>query len=266
MNSHCAAPARVNGPGPKLLPGKIFAGIRLLGCCALLSACAETSGNRADTANLAGKSVASADSANLARAAAPFTSSATPGNTAYKIGPLDVLDITVFRVPELTRSVQVADTGSINMPLIGDVQTAGRTAQEVERDLTSRLGAKFLQSPQVTVYVKEYNSQRVTIDGAVKKPGVYPLRGKTSLLQFIALAEGLDRDTASSSVVVFRQGGDRRLAARFDMDAIRSGQSEDPVIQQGDVIVVDTSSSKLAFSYFVKALPITSVFTTVAAL
>ena len=100
------------------------------------------------------------------------------------------MDVSVFKVPELSKSVQVADTGTINLPLVGEVPAAGKTAQEVEQDLTKKLGAKYLQNPQVTVFVKEYNSQRVTIEGAVKKPGVYPVRGKTSLLQFIAMAEG----------------------------------------------------------------------------
>lgn len=249
-----------------MLSSRLAAGLLFLGCAAFLAGCAETSGGKSIGTGVAAQSGSPPDSAELSRATTAFTSSATPGTTAYRIGPLDVLDITVFRVPELTRSVQVADSGSINLPLIGEVPTVGKTSQELERDLTSRLGARFLKSPQVTVYVKEYNSQRVTVEGAVKKPGVYPVRGKTSLLQFIALAEGLDRDTASSNVIVFRQGADRRTAARFDLDDIRAGQAEDPIIQQGDVIVVDTSKSKVAFSYLVRALPITSVFTAVSGL
>ena len=156
-----------------------------------------------------------------------FTASATPGNSAYKIGPQDVLDVSVFKVPELSKSVQVADSGSINLPLVGEVPAAGLTAQEVERDLTKRLGAKYLQSPQVTVFVKEYNSQRVTIEGAVKKPGVYPVRGKTSLLQSIAMAEGLDA-AAQDEIVVFRQINGKRVAGKFDVAAIRDGQCRGP--------------------------------------
>ena len=212
------------------------------------------------------RAAAPAGNGQLATAAAEFTAASTPGNTAYKIGALDVLEITVFKVPDLTRTVQVADNGAINFPLVGEVPASGKTAQGVERELTARLGARFLQSPQVSVFVKEYNSQRVTVEGAVKKPGVYPIRGKSSLLQLIAQAEGLDRDTASSEVVVFRQTPGGRAAARFNIDDIRGGRSEDPAMQQGDVIVVDTSATKVAFSYFVKALPVTSVFTAVAAL
>jgi len=135
----------------------------------------------------------------LPKAADAFASAATPGSAAYKIGPQDVLDISVFKAPELARSVQVAESGTINLPLVGEIHAVGKTAQEVERDLAKRLGAKYMQSPQVTVYVKEFNSQRVTVEGAVKKPGIYPLRGKTTLMQTIAMAEGLDPSTASGA-------------------------------------------------------------------
>ena len=124
---------------------------------------------------------------SLTKVADKFISASVPGNSAYRIGPLDVLDVSVFKVPELSKSVQVADSGSINLPLVGEVQASGRTAQEMERDIAAKLGAKYLRNPQVTVYVKEYNSQRVTIEGAVKKPGVYPIKGKTSLLQICLL-------------------------------------------------------------------------------
>ncbi|MCB1507186.1 MAG: polysaccharide export protein [Hyphomicrobiaceae bacterium] len=196
----------------------------------------------------------------LPEAAKELASAATPGSSAYKIGPLDLLEISVFKVAELSKSVQVADVGTINFPLVGEVQAAGRTPQEVERDLTKKLGAKYLQSPQVTVLVKEYNSQRVTVEGAVKKPGVYPLRGPTTLLQSIALAEGLDKATASGDIVVFRSTAGKRAAARFEIDAIRSGTSENPTLVAGDVVVVADSAIKTAFSNFMKAIPAAGAF------
>ena len=140
------------------------------------------------------------------RAAQPASFAATAEN-AYRIGPFDVLDISVFQVPELTKSVQVADSGTINLPLVGEVRVAGRTAQEVERDLTAKLGAEYLQNPQVTVFVKEYNSQNVTVSGAVKKPGVYPIRGKTTLAQLVALAGDFDAGSDSSVLILREQGG-----------------------------------------------------------
>jgi polysaccharide biosynthesis/export protein len=202
---------------------------------------------------------ASGDPKLLARAADKLTSAAAPGNSGYKIGPLDVIEFSVFKVSELTRTVQVSEVGTVNLPLVGEIQAAGRTAQEVERDLTQKLGAKYLRSPQVTVLIKEYNSQRVTVEGAVKRPGVYPIRGGLTLLQVIATAEGLD-STSDSTVVVFRQNAGKRFAARFDMGQIRSGETNDPPLQSGDVIVAPTSATKAAFDVILKSLPIATVF------
>ena len=197
---------------------------------------------------------------HLPRAAEVFAAAGTPGSAAYKIGPQDVLEISVFKVPDLSRSVQVADVGTVNLPLVGEVQAVGRTARELELDLAKKLGAKYLQSPQVTVYVKEFNSRRVTIDGSVKKPGVYPIRGRTTLVQFIAMAEGLTELAASDSIAVFRTVDGQRSAAKFDLEEIRSGNAEDPVIEEGDVIVVSQSATKTAFQNFLKAFPLTSAF------
>lgn len=237
-------------------------------CLAALAGCSDLSVGGSD--NIRPVSLAASpsgpQSADPAVISAQFTSAATPGNSAYRIGPLDVLDVTVFKVPDLSRSVQVGETGDINFPLVGQVHVAGQTAQAAERELAGRLGARYLQSPQVTVFVKEYNSQRVTMEGAVKKPGVYPLRGKVSLLQFIAQSEGLDRDTASGTVVIFRQTPSGRAAARFSVDDIRAGRADDPAMEPGDVIVADSSTAKVTLSYFLKALPAASVFTSIAAL
>lgn len=200
--------------------------------------------------------------ASAAKAAEQLTASATPGSNAYKIGALDVLDISVFKVPEMSKSVQVADSGTANFPLVGDIQVVGRTAQQVERDLAAKLGAKYLQNPQVTVFVKEYNSQRVTIEGAVKKPGVFPIRGQGSLMQFIAMAEGLDQ-AAGTEVVIFRQTNGKRVAGRFDIGQIKSGEAADPPLQSGDVIVVQSSMMKETFNNFVKILPLMGVFAAV---
>ena len=199
-----------------------------------------------------------AQEASKVKEALKLTAVSDPSSSAYKIGPLDVLEVSVFKVPDLSRTVQVADSGTINLPLVGEVPAAGRTAQDVERDLTKRLGAKYLQSPQVNVYVKEYNSQRVTIEGSVKKPGVYPIRGDASLLQIIATAEGLT-DTAQSEVAVFRNVDGKRTAAKFDVGEIRSGTMQDPKLVQGDVIIVSDSAVKSAYQGLLKAIPLASI-------
>ena len=182
-----------------------------------------------------------------------------PTTSGYRIGAMDVLDISVFQVPELTKSVQVADTGTINLPLIGEVAVEGKTAQQVERDLTTKLGAKYLQNPQVTVFVKEYNSHQITIQGEIRKPGVFPLKGPTSLLQLIALAGGFE-DDSDSTVLVLREANGKRAAATFDVSAIQKGRADDPLLQAGDIVVAGKSAIKAGFNAILKALPVAGLF------
>ena len=181
--------------------------------------------------------------------------------SAYLIGAQDVIEISVFKVPELSKSVQVADTGTVNLPLIGEVHVEGKTAQQVERILMQKYGAKYLRNPQITVYVKEFNSRRVTVNGAVKNPGVFAIRGRTTLISVLAMAGGMD-ESSHSTVVVFRPTKDgKRKIARFDVSAIEAGKAPDPVIQSGDQIIVGKSAIKAAFQGVTKALPLLRVFT-----
>lgn len=227
----------------------------------VVTAASQAKSTAAMSATMATASVPASDPTRIAaaKAASGFIAASAPGNTAYKIGPHDVVEVAVFQVPELSKVAQVSDVGSIGLPLLGEVPAAGRTAQELERDLVRQYGAKYLQKPQVSVMVKEYNSQRITLEGAVKKPGVYPMRGKTSLLQTIAQAEGFG-DTADTTVVVFRQTAQGRAAARFDVSEIRAGTAEDPQLQSGDVVVVSTSMYKETIGNVMKILPLASVF------
>jgi polysaccharide biosynthesis/export protein len=239
------------------------------GCAGSSNSGAPTSGGLGDTAapNYSSDSAAATPatftptagavhSAPAAEAAAKLTSAATPGSSAYKIGPLDVLDVSVFKVPDLSKTVQVDEDGTITYPLIGQVHAAGRTAHDLEVDLKQKLGEKYLRSPQINVLVKEYNSQRVTISGAVKTTGVYAIKGRTTLLQVISMAGDIDNSTASGDIVVFRTIDSQRSAARFDADSIKNGKAEDPEVLPGDVIVVDTSGTKVVLSNVLRVLPL----------
>jgi polysaccharide export outer membrane protein len=179
----------------------------------------------------------------------------TVENNGYTVGPLDVLEISVFKVPELSKSVQVADTGTINMPLLGEVRAAGKTAQEIEQDLTRQLGAKYLKSPQVTVFVKEHNSQTVTIEGAVMKPGVYPIQGKLSLVRLVATAGGLNNDLYEKNVTIFRTIDGARSSNVVNIDEIRAGKDPDPALHEGDVVVIDNNAGKVALQTTLKIVP-----------
>ncbi|MEL7048088.1 MAG: polysaccharide biosynthesis/export family protein [Pseudomonadota bacterium] len=179
---------------------------------------------------------------------------------SYVIGPGDVLEINVFKVPELSRRVQVAATGTINLPLIGTVPAAQSTPQDLEQSLAEKLGKDYLENPQVQVYVKDFRSQRVTVEGAVNKPGLFPLEGTTTLLQVVARAGGLTSLSDETNIVIFRDSRKKRTAARFDVTAIRDGTTKDPVLKAGDVVVVHQSGTKQAFENFVRIIPVARVF------
>ena len=104
--------------------------------------------------------------------------------------------------------------------------------------------------------IKEYNSQRVTVSGSVKSSGVYAIKGSTSLMQVIAMAGDIDMNTDSGDVIVFRTINGQRSAAKFDIDAIKAGRAADPQVEPGDVVVVDSSATKVAFHNIITAMPI----------
>ena len=183
--------------------------------------------------------------------------------TAYRIGALDVLDISVLGVADLTKTIQVTNGGTITLPLVRTVKAAGRTQAELEQELTTRLGHSYLQNPQVTVAIKEYNSQRITVDGAVQKPGIFPKQGEMSLLQAIAQAQGLTTVADPTGVLVFRQENGKRLAARFDIRQVRSGKVPDPMLQAGDVVMVDESAARTTLRDISSAMPLTGLFSVV---
>jgi polysaccharide export outer membrane protein len=193
-----------------------------------------------------------------------FAANAAPGEgtsgSDYKIAPLDLLEITVFGVQDLNRAVQVSSSGVISLPLIKTVKAGGLTTAQLEQSIAAKLEKNYLQSPQVSVFVKEYNSQRITVDGAVMKPGIFPIVGKVSLLQAVALAQGLNTVADPSAVIVFRTVGDKRLAARFDLRSVRSGKIDDPFLQAGDIVMVDESRARTAIRDISSALPITGLF------
>lgn len=216
---------------------------------ALLVACASGSKN--------------ARSAMQTELPAPDTTTAIgayEGGTDYRIGAQDLLEISVFGVEELNRAARVNSNGQISLPLVGGVMAGGKTIPELEKELAERYADGYLQNPQVSVFVKEFTSQRVTLEGSVKKPGIYPLTGKTSLLQAVAMAEGLDEFADLQGVVLFRQVNGQRMAAAFDLAAVRNGTSPDPQIYGDDIIVIERSGSKSTLREFLRTVPAFALF------
>ncbi|MCX7351469.1 MAG: polysaccharide export protein [Alphaproteobacteria bacterium] len=182
----------------------------------------------------------------------------------YRVAPMDVLEVTVYDAPNLSRPAQVSSSGMISLPLIGDVRASGKTTDQLQADIAARLRKDFMQSPQVFVTVKEYNSQRVTVDGAVAKPGVFPLKGETTLVEVIAQAGGLSEMGSPSNVYVLRKVDGKKMAARFDLNEIRKGQKDDPVMHAGDIVMVDESGGKVMLKGLQSAMGFTGLFSLLA--
>jgi polysaccharide export outer membrane protein len=166
----------------------------------------------------------------------------------YRIGPEDLIEIQVFGVEQLSRTVRVNSRGQVSLPLVGLLQVGGLTGQEAEAMLAQKLAESYLQNPQVSLFIREYTSQRVTVEGAVMKPGIYPLRGPTTLLQTLALAGGQANLSDMNEVMLFRPSPDgKRAALVYDVERIRAGELDDPTVMNEDLIVVKRSRTRILF-------------------
>ena len=173
---------------------------------------------------------------------------ATAEQDEYRIGAQDLIEISVFQVQELTRAVRVNAHGMITLPLLGQVRAGGLTANELETQLAAKLSENLLQDPQVNVFVKEFVSQRVVVDGSVVKIGAYPLSGKTTLLQVVAMAGGLDPLADPTTVHIFRdKPNGQREVLTYDLLAIRGGEVADPLIKGNDTVTVEKSATRAFF-------------------
>jgi polysaccharide biosynthesis/export protein len=165
----------------------------------------------------------------------------TPATTdpAYVIGPEDVLDINVWKEPDMTRVVPVRPDGKITLPLINDVQAAGSTPQQLASSVTDKL-RKFLTEPQVTVIVTQINSQRVFVIGEVLRAGAFPLVPGTTVLQALANAGGFTTFANVKKIHVMRLVNGKHTELPFNYREVLKGDNPDQNIklEPGDTVVV----------------------------
>lgn len=178
----------------------------------------------------------------------------------YKIAPMDKLGIKVFKMEDLSGDYDVDLGGNISLPLIGQIQAANLTTAQLDEELTKKLGAKYLEHPDVSVAIKSSSAHVVTVDGAVAGAGSFPVGGPITLIQAVAMARGTTEDANPRRVAVFRTISGQRQAAAFDLTAIRRGQSPDPQIFPGDIVVVDGSSVKATQKKLLQAIPLLALF------
>jgi polysaccharide export outer membrane protein len=190
----------------------------------------------------------------------PDAPKVVPLEENYRIAPLDVVSVRVFKMTDLTGDYEVDLTGKISMPLIGEISAIDLTTAELDQRLTTKLGEKYLENPDVSVGIKSSTRRSVTVDGSVGKSGTFAINGPTTLIQAIAGAGGVSEDGNPRRVAIFRQIGGQRQAAAFDLTSIRRGEAPDPPVYAGDIIVVDGSATKAAQRQLLNTLPILSIF------
>lgn len=183
---------------------------------------------------------------------------AVRGGVAQPVATGDMLDVSVFQVPDLSRTVQVDDHGYVTLPLIGQIRAAGKSVQSLQGDIGRAYGARYLQSPNVSVLLKESASRRVTVDGEVRRSGVFPLPATSSLLDVVALAGGFSDVADPSKVYVFRKVDNISYASNYSVSDIRSGNRRNPPIYGGDVVIVFSSDARVAWRNLKDALGVAS--------
>jgi polysaccharide export outer membrane protein len=162
------------------------------------------------------------------------SASGTSGNSEaedYRIGPQDLLEISVFQAPELSPTLRVSGSGEISLPLLGAVQAAGLTPKTLEFVLQELLRHSYMKDPHVSVFVREMQSHPVSVFGAVKKPGVFQIGTAKTLVEVLSMAEGLAED-AGDTVIVMRGAGLSGVAQSSpdDRPAVSEPQSPAAVV------------------------------------
>jgi len=162
----------------------------------------------------------------------------TQDSSDYRIGPEDVLDISVWNNAAISRTVPVRPDGKVSLPLVNDIQAAGLTPMQLRSALIKKL-AEYVPSPEVSVIVREVHSFKVSVIGEVKKTGRHELKGRATVLDVLALAEGFGEFAARGRIVVIRQDG-RQILFNYNkvVSSNGAGARENFLLQPGDIIVV----------------------------
>jgi polysaccharide export outer membrane protein len=248
--------------------------VGLVGCAGDLPSSSQTAPATADawgppmassqTAMASSQTSPSRAQASSTRASPPTTELGSARDSAdvsedatdYTITSQDILQVAIFQVPDLNRTVRVDGSGFVSLALIGRVPVRGKTISQAQDDITARYRKSYLQSPQVTVSLVK-SGQRVTVSGAVKTPTVLTLEGPLSLSMAIAQSGGLSELGNSGRIHVARTftTGQEVEDNVFNLDDIQAGKAPNPALRGGDIVVAEESGAKLALKNVKDVLP-----------
>jgi polysaccharide export outer membrane protein len=160
---------------------------------------------------------------------------------ATTLGPGDVIEVRIYREPELSGIYQVGSEGDVVFPLCQRVVVAGLTANVASDRFRTCLAAGFIRDPQVTVVVKEYNSKKVFVFGEVQKPGTFTFQDGMSVVQAVTLAGGFTRTAAQNSTSVTRRVKGQEVKVRVNVQDIALGKAPNFTLEPGDIVFVPES-------------------------
>ncbi len=220
----------------------------ILTCAASLSACATSSAGIGDKERLVALPISEL----------PLPPGVNPNDEfrPYLLGPKDKISVNVLGEEALsTSSIQVGGGGRIDLPAVGEIEAQGHTTTDLARTIEARLGP-ILKAPQVSVNVVEPVSQMVTVDGAIAKPGLYPVVGRTTLQQIVAQAGSTTEYSVLEKVVIMRKIEGKTMIALYNLKDIRRGIYRDPEVFAGDTLLVGASEARRWFKDILTGLPL----------
>jgi polysaccharide export outer membrane protein len=230
----------------------------------LVSNCMETTQTNKPVVAEQSKSASALASGETTRADAAQTNtlgasgltlaSADTATGDYRIGSRDILQVAVFQVQDLNNAVQVGEDGNVALALVGKVQLRGKTTYEAEQIIASKLREKYLQSPQVSVSIKQFG-KRITVSGEVKTPRVLPDDGQTTLTQAIAGSGGFSELADTTRIHVARSKDQHIQDEIYNLDSIQAGKATDPLLKGGDIVVAEQSGTRVALKSVKDLLP-----------
>jgi len=210
--------------------------ISVIGLAAMLAACTTS---QTPIGGAPGLSVT--ETANMPM---PGLENFAPDADTGLIRALDVIQVDVFGIPELSREVQVSANGTVDYPLVGSLVAAGQSVDEFSFSLENRLRETYVRQPDVTSRITERNEQFVTVGGQVDRPGRFPVTSSVTLMEAVAMGGGLDEYASKDEVLVFRTVGDERYIGVYNLEGIRRGNYADPAVYPNDIVMVGDSPGR----------------------
>ncbi len=160
---------------------------------------------------------------------------------ASTLGPGDVFEVKIYDEQELSGIYRVSSSGSINFPLVGRIQLEGLTSSDIADIIQQKLAERFLKNPQVSIFVKEYNSKKVSVFGQVTKPGTFNYEDRMTVIQAVSMAGGFTNIASKNEINVTRMVDNEEKKFFIPVEAIAEGKAKNFFLEPGDIVYVPES-------------------------